>query len=57
MIVKELAVNILELNSYRTRTDQLDNELKSYMKIKNDKDHFSKDYQLINQKTEVKFKF
>lgn len=31
-IVKELAVNILELNNYKTRTEQLDNELKNCMK-------------------------
>jgi hypothetical protein len=33
-IVKELAVNILELNSYRTRTQQLDDQLKVLQNIK-----------------------
>ena len=35
-IVKELAVNILELNDYKSRTEQLDKELKHCgIKLKN----------------------
>ena len=53
MIVKELAVNILELNGYRTRTEQLDNELKNYNKLKTENNSTSKDYNLVSEKTEV----
>ena len=55
MIVKELAVNILELNGYKTRTEQLDNELKAYYKIKNESNKYSPEYSKISEKTEVLF--
>lgn len=52
-IVKELAVNILELNGYKTRTEQLDNELKNCMKIKKD-DLKSVQPDWVTEKSQVK---
>lgn len=54
MIVKELAVNILELNGYRTRTEQLDTELKNFNKLKRESNfnQTSKDYNSISEKSE-----
>lgn len=56
-IVKELAVNILELNGYRTRTEQLDNELKSYYRMKRESHHSSKEYASVTEKTQVRVRF
>lgn len=53
MIVKELAVNILELNGYRTRTQQLDNELNNFNRIRKENQTSSKDYVDLTEKTEV----
>jgi hypothetical protein len=52
-IVKELALNILELNSYRTRTEQLDNELRKFNECLENKSNSGDEYKSINQKTEV----
>jgi len=57
MIVKELAVNILELNGYRTRTQQLDNELNNFNRIRKENQASSKDYVDLTEKTEVYFFF
>ena len=54
MIVKELAVNILELNGYRTRTEQLDNELKSYKKYNNELSVPHQQYNAVDEKTKVR---
>ncbi len=51
-IVKELAVNILELNQFRTRTEELDNKLKSFDQMKQEKNKPS-DLYTINEKSEV----
>ncbi len=53
MIVKELAVNILELNGYRTRTQQLDNELNNFNRIRKENQTSSKGYVDLTEKTEV----
>lgn len=55
LIVKEIAVNILELNGYKTRTEQLDNELKSFNHLRTEinLDQSSRDYLSLTQKTEV----
>ncbi|CAF0855532.1 unnamed protein product [Brachionus calyciflorus] len=50
LIVKELAVNILELNGYRTRTEQLDTELKNFSKLK--KERSGRDYASISEQSE-----
>jgi hypothetical protein len=54
--MKELAAKILELNSFRTRTEQLDNELKTYNNLKHEKrfdDNQFVDYAGITKKTDV----
>jgi hypothetical protein len=56
MIVKELAVNILELNGYRTRTEQLDNELKSYKRT-NEQSMPHQQYTAVDEKTKVNRKY
>ena len=53
MIVKELAVNILELNGYKTRTEQLDNELKSYRRY-HDTSMPHQQYNAVDEKTKVR---
>lgn len=59
LLVKEIAVNILELNGYKTRTEQLDNELKNYNKLKNEinMNQSSRDFLSISEKTEVFYRF
>ena len=52
MIVKELAVNILELNGYKTRTEQLDNELKSYRRT-HEANMPHQQYNAVDEKTKV----
>jgi hypothetical protein len=52
-IVKELAVNILELNNYRSRTEELDNKLKSFDQMKRDAGKSSPEIYSINEKSEV----
>ncbi len=52
-IVKELAVNILELNQFRTRTEELDNKLKSFDQMKQEYNKAS-DLYSINEKSEVR---
>ena len=51
LIVRELAVNILELNGYRTRTEQLDSELKNYNKLK--QESTGRDFENISEKSDV----
>lgn len=53
-IVKELAVNILELNNYRSRTEELDNKLKSFDQLKRDTAKSSPEIYSINEKSEVR---
>lgn len=55
LLVKEIAVNILELNGYKTRTEQLDTELKNYTKLKNEinMNQSSRDFLSLSEKTEV----
>lgn len=59
LLVKEIAVNILELNGYKTRTEQLDNELKNYAKLKNEinMNQSSRDFLSLSEKTEVCLNF
>ena len=52
-IVKELAVNILELNNYRTRTEELDNKLKSFDQLKKENTSSPDNIYTINEKSEV----
>ena len=52
-IVKELAVNILELNQFRTRTEELDNKLKSFDQMKRENKPSPPDLYSINEKSEV----
>ena len=51
-IVKELAVNILELNNYRSRTEELDNKLKSFDQLKRETKSTPDLYE-INERSEV----
>lgn len=51
LIVRELAVNILELNGYRTKTEQLDSELKNYNRLK--KESNGRDFENISEKSDV----
>lgn len=52
--MKELAVNILELNNYRSRTEELDNKLKSFDQLKRDTTKSSPEIYSINEKSEVR---